>query len=508
MKKKDLIGVVVSLLLSIFIVCVLPLIFNDDINVVFGYNANSIIEQEVVGYSKDNVTYNKLYNNGKLVGVINNLDTFYSEIDKEYQKYADDFPNTTLGLSTDMYLVEEEGHNLFEDKDVEIVDYLINNNLLGVKTNAIEFSTSNGVYDIIYVNDVSQFEEARNLFLLNFISDESYKTLSNGGSVEEPQDFESVDMNVSISETISFSDSFASPSEIFTTTNEIYEYLCYGKSEERQYYTVEEGDTVAGVGSKNNGLSARQIMLINQDQITSVDQVIAPGMVLNVTYFNSPITVTVTKERLAQEVIMPDAPSYVEDDTMYTDETAIEVAEETGLQNVLYKETWVNGVIQEGEVISTNVVKQPIQGVIKVGTQLKPDVGTGSYIWPTANPYVTCGWTCYYNHQGTDIVNLYDRYGPLYAADTGVVETAEYNSYNGNYVVINHNNGYKTYYGHLSYIGVSVGQIVTRGDYIGNIGMTGYATGPHVHFHFYVDGVRTNACTIMDCSQIPWAAGA
>lgn len=504
MNKKDVISIVVSLLLSIIIVCVFPLIFNDNINVAYGYNTNSIIEQTVQGYSKDNITYNKLYNNGKLVGVISDLDNFNNAISEEYKKYEEEFPNTTLGLSDDVYLVPEEGHNIFENKDDEIVNYLIDNELLGIKTNAIEFSTSSGVYDIIYVNDVSDFEEARRLFLLNFISEDSYKKLSLGETITSPEDFESVDVNVSISETITYSESFTSPNNIYSSVDEIYEYLCYGRNTDRQYYTVEEGDTIAGVGSKNNGLTGTQVMLLNQDKIFSADQVITAGMVLNVTYFTSPITVTVTKERLAQEVIMPDAPSYVNDDSMYTDETAIEVEEETGLQNVLYKETWVNGVVQEGEVLSSKVIKNPIQGVIKVGTQIKPNVGTGNYIWPVDNVYCTNGWYGYYNHRGIDLVNLYERYGPIYAADTGTVETAAYGSIDGYYVVINHNNGYKTHYGHMSRITVSVGDTVTRGDQIGNIGMTGVATGPHVHFHFIVNGTLTNACSIMNCGSIPW----
>lgn len=508
MNKKDLIGIVVCLLLSVFIACGLPLIFKDNINVVYGYKTNSIIEQEVTGYSNDNITYNKLYDNGQLVGVITNLDYFYNAIDEEYKKYEDEFPNASLGLNNDMYLVEEEGNNIFENKDEDIINYLVDNDLLGIKTTAIEFSTSSGVYDIIYVNNIEDFNEARRLFLLNFVSEESYTTLSNGGTIEAPDEFTSVDINVTIAETMTASESFASPNEIFTSVDEVYEYLCYGRNTERQYYTVIDGDTLSGVGSKNNGLTGTQVMLLNQDKIISADQVITAGMVLNVTYFTSPITVTVTKERLAQEVIMPDAPQYVNDDTMYTDESAIDVEEETGLQNVLYKETWVNGVVQEGEVESKKIVKNPIQGVIRVGTQLKPDVGTGNYIWPVDNVYCTNGWYGYPNHRGIDLVNLYERYGPIYAADTGTVETVAWGSVDGNYVIINHNNGYKTHYGHMSRIIVSEGDIVTRGDQIGNIGMTGVATGPHVHFHFIIDGTLTNACTIMDCTSIPWDATA
>lgn len=179
MNKKDIISIIVSLLLSIAIAYVFPLMFKENTNVVYGYNANSIIKQTIIDYSKDNITYNKLYYNGELVGVITDLDNFNSAINEEYKKYEDEFPNTSLGLNDDMYLVPEEGHNVFEDKDEEIVNYLIDNDLLGIKTNAIEFSTNDGVYDIIYVNQISDFEEARRLFLLNFISEDSYQKIIN-----------------------------------------------------------------------------------------------------------------------------------------------------------------------------------------------------------------------------------------------------------------------------------------------------------------------------------------
>ena len=64
-----------------------------------------------------------------------------------------------------------------------------------------------------------------------------------------------------------------------------------------KYYTVVEGDMIDGVGTKN-GLSAQQVVSINSDQLDNVDQLIQPGMVLNVTNFQSPITVRVTKERV------------------------------------------------------------------------------------------------------------------------------------------------------------------------------------------------------------------
>ncbi len=57
----------------------------------------------------------------------------------------------------------------------------------------------------------------------------------------------------------------------------------------------------------------------------------------------------------------------------------------------------------------------------------------------------------------------------------------------GNCVVIDHGNGVRTLYGHCSALNVSVGDEVTQGDVIGYVGMTGYATGNHLHFELHIN---------------------
>lgn len=71
---------------------------------------------------------------------------------------------------------------------------------------------------------------------------------------------------------------------------------------------------------------------------------------------------------------------------------------------------------------------------------------------------------------------------PVYAVASGVVEKAAFNRASGNYVVIAHENGARTYSGHLSSFKVRAGDKVTIGDQIGSEGKTGAATGCHVHF--------------------------
>lgn len=75
---------------------------------------------------------------------------------------------------------------------------------------------------------------------------------------------------------------------------------------------------------------------------------------------------------------------------------------------------------------------------------------------------------------------------PIYAAASGVVEKATFDRRYGNYIVIVHDNGASTYYGHASSMLVSAGSHVTVGDLIGLVGRTGTeATGCHVHFGVY-----------------------
>lgn len=81
---------------------------------------------------------------------------------------------------------------------------------------------------------------------------------------------------------------------------------------------------------------------------------------------------------------------------------------------------------------------------------------------------------------------------PIYASKSGYVTTAENNYAWGNYVTINHMDGFSTLYGHMTNFVVSKGQFVERGQVIGYVGSTGYSTGNHLHFTIYYNGATVN----------------
>ena len=90
-------------------------------------------------------------------------------------------------------------------------------------------------------------------------------------------------------------------------------------------------------------------------------------------------------------------------------------------------------------------------------------------------------------HQGT----------PIKAAMAGRVSSVGYDDIFGNFVVITHQSGYRTLYGHMSAIHTRAGVYVNAGDQIGDVGNTGQSTGPHLHFTVYKDRKTINPRTVI-----------
>jgi murein DD-endopeptidase MepM/ murein hydrolase activator NlpD len=118
---------------------------------------------------------------------------------------------------------------------------------------------------------------------------------------------------------------------------------------------------------------------------------------------------------------------------------------------------------------------------------------TGKFAWPT-NGTITTNFSWY--HPGIDIANR--AAPPVLAADSGTIIAAGWDSTGyGNMVMIDHGNGFKTRYGHLQKIYVSIGQTVTRGNAIGQMGSTGRSTGTHLHFEIYNGATRINPLGVL-----------
>lgn len=157
----------------------------------------------------------------------------------------------------------------------------------------------------------------------------------------------------------------------------------------------------------------------------------------------------------------------------------------------LYPETQilVPGAIRD-VFVWTPPTLESVRG--RTGSGIAPAiVGTGTFIYPVSSRNFTQYF--WYGHPGIDIA--LGEGSSVVASDTGTVTFAGWNIYGyGNLIVINHGNGYETFYGHLSGINVVPGQIVYQGNVIGSTGNTGNSSGPHLHFEVRANGVQDNPC--------------
>jgi LysM repeat protein len=124
--------------------------------------------------------------------------------------------------------------------------------------------------------------------------------------------------------------------------------------------------------------------------------------------------------------------------------------------------------------------------------QLSPP-SSPTFVWP-AGGYITQG---YWNlHRAIDIGGPHGD--TIVAADSGTVVYAEWErSGYGYLVIVDHHNGYTSYYGHLYGYYVDIGDPVERGQPLGARGTTGRSTGPHVHFEIRKDGVHVHPLDLL-----------
>ncbi len=167
-----------------------------------------------------------------------------------------------------------------------------------------------------------------------------------------------------------------------------------------------------------------------------------------------------------------------------------------------YKLFYADGKLSHSQTVYSNVTLEPVNEVIERGVKApnKQFTSLAMFVMPYNGGISSEYGTRYLGssnfHGGVDIAakvageNCYGE--PILASGNGTVIQAGYSGGFGNLVVIQHPNGIRTYYAHMSKITVKVGQQVTQGFQIGKIGNTGNSLGPHVHFEVRVPDENGN----------------
>ena len=171
-----------------------------------------------------------------------------------------------------------------------------------------------------------------------------------------------------------------------------------------------------------------------------------------------------------------------------------------GSQRLTHELTWIDGALVDDQIVAVQVEQTPQTEIIRRGTRLKSGMigklGTGTFIWPVPGYRQISRWADLRPgpgfHRGADIAAPYGT--PIYAADAGtVIEVVPMHYSWGNYVKIDHGNGYKTLYAHMSSFAVSLGDTVEQGQVIGYVGNTGNSYGNHCHLEMTYNDVLFNA---------------
>ncbi|WP_204605718.1 peptidoglycan DD-metalloendopeptidase family protein [Cohnella boryungensis] len=271
----------------------------------------------------------------------------------------------------------------------------------------------------------------------------------------------------------------ADPEELFVALTE-------GEPIPREY-TVKQGDCIGCIAAKLN-ISEE---LIYQNNKWIKNDFINVGDVLDLSEEEPPI-LNVNSEEEVTEIETIEAPiEYRKNDTMKLGQQKVLREGTPGSQQVTYRLLKRNGSLIEEEQVNLKVLVKPTATIILKGTKVIRGEGSGKFIWPVSGARVTSYQGARWGrmHNGIDMIGK----STIMAADEGTVEFAGYKSGGlGNAVIINHNNGFKTVYGHMKSVSVKEGQIVEKGDAIGVMGSTGRSTGTHLHFEVHLNGKLKN----------------
>lgn len=357
---------------------------------------------------------------------------------------------------------------------------------------------------IVYVTDPKVFEEAVEQLEYVFVDAE----LLDAYKADKQAEIETTGskiLDVYVEEEITIKEANISVSEnIYNNADELSSYLLYGENEERKKIKVSANDTISTVAVEH-GISIEEFFLSNPE-FTSINNIFYENQEVVIAKIDPKINIAVEQYVVEDMVVDYDVVEEY-DNTMTQGMEFVKQKGENGVERVGQNIRRVNGSITYVQPVSNKTIKSPKNKIIAIGTKIIPNVGSlSNWGWPTNKGYRISsywGWRTspIYGgrewHSGIDIAGT-GKGSPVYATNNGTIILREYVYSYGNYIIINHNNGYYSLYAHMNGFakGLKVGSTVSRGQVIGYVGSTGLSTGPHLHFE-----IRN--CERYSCNQNP-----
>lgn len=354
----------------------------------------------------------------------------------------------------------------------------------------------------LYVLDQQIFKDALENVITAFVNRDDYLNYINN-SQEEIVDVGQIIEHMYFEETITIKEANISVKDkIYTDATELSQYLLFGKQNSSNNYTVKKGDTISSIAEANK-LNTQEFLIANP-RFKSEESLLAIGEEVSVELIN-PVLTLVEELHVVEDMEQVYEKKEEVDNSKPSNYSEITQAGITGIVRTTQEVKITNGERNQGAVVISSVtLREAVNEITTVGKKKSYGGISGSYSdtgkewgWPTNRPYVITSqfaWRWGSFHNAIDISGT--GFGsPIYAAKAGtVIETnnncPNYGYYGsrcgqsyGNYIIIQHSNGYYTMYGHLTQdVRVRVGDSVGRGQIIGTMGDSGSSTGTHLHF--------------------------
>ena len=461
--------------------------------------------------SKEPQTVYRVYLKGKSLGIIKSKKSLENYIDKKQKEIKEKYDVDKVYVPSDLDIVKETTYdtNVKSNKEIyneikDISPFTISGfsiKLKGEDTKDVNGKTSKGKNQTIYVLDRKVFTDSIERTVKSFIPKEEYESYAND-TQKEIQTTGKIIENIYIQNKITIKKTnIPVDKKIYQTEEELSKYLLFGTTEDQAQYEIKEGDTIPDIAF-NNKISTEEFLIANPE-LQDENSLLSPGQIVTLGILKPQFSV-VEVDHVVQDIESNYTTETVEDSSKCNTVSEVTQAGVKGLNRVTQKIQKVNGetvnTVGVGEKV---VLKESIKEIVVKGTKncggdysygygawsnTGPRPSNGYFGWPASCSSVSSpfGYRWGVLHDGTDIAGC--GYGSaIYAAAEGVVVQSAYKYDNGQFITIQHPNGYYSMYAHLCngcrY--ANVGQYVQKGQVIGGMGRTGAATGVHLHFSIW-----------------------